>query len=424
MIPVASQYSLKQNILIAALCAVSITIPLHNRYNSIALIFLVFACVIQRPLKQAVSRLAASRLWIIPVLYTLLLACSYFWDTSGGYRSRDLERYSIFFFLPPAMALLPPLTLRQIKWCCMSFVGITTLITLICLVKSYLEYQVTGDYRVFYYHYLGRQMDLNAVFLSNYCLASISWLLYFTFIEPSRKSVLTITLSVLAAVFLLAAMFLLSSKLLLFLAALVLMVFILYIGWMKRRLFWSLLIIGLIAIAGLMAISRLPYLNWRIHATEVKRYAGGVDDQNGLAIRLLMWRSAWELIQQRPLLGYGIRGGRQAILEKYKEKGFELGYKEGYHSHNQYLETTLMTGIPGFVLLMAMLIIIAWGALRTGNLLLMIMLGHFMIQSLIESTFEVQQELSFYLFFIFFFYYQPPSLKFEPRLPRHRVKYA
>jgi hypothetical protein len=56
-------------------------------------------------------------------------------------------------------------------------------------------------------------------------------------------------------------------------------------------------------------------------------------------------------------------------------------------------------------------------ALKKGfaddNLLLIAGTLHFAIHSIIESTFEVQQEFVFFLFFIFLFYYHPPKFKNE-----------
>ncbi len=121
-----------------------------------------------------------------------------------------------------------------------------------------------------------------------------------------------------------------------------------------------------------------------------------------------MWQTAWDLVKERPILGYGIKGARKIVLEKYKEKNFMLGYNEGYHSHNQYLESTLMGGIPAFLLLMGMLVKAGWRGIWTNNILLLFMLFLFMTQSIIESAFEVQQELVFYIFYIFLFAYHPP----------------
>lgn len=386
-----------------------ITIPLYNNLNSIALIIFVFTCVIQQPVNKSLQKLKQTRLWIFPALYVIWLCATWFWDVSGGFAAKDIERYAALLFLPPAMALVPRFSAKQIQIACLSLVSITIIVSLICLAKSYSEYLVTKDYRVFFYHYLGMQMNLNAIFLSNYCLVSIACLLYFGFIHEGRYKLYTYPFILPAIAFLFTMIFLLSSKLLVFITLIVLVFFILYIGYLKGYLLRSVVLMVIITVAGLIAARELDYLSWRISSTTVKEYSGKADDNNGIAIRLLMWESAWELIKERPVLGYGVRGARESILEKFREKHFEMGYRDGYHSHNQYLESTLMGGIPAFVLLMGMLAGAFIRGLTTRNILLLLLLLLFMTQSIIESAFEVQQELVFYIFFIFLFAYHSPS---------------
>ena len=54
-----------------------------------------------------------------------------------------------------------------------------------------------------------------------------------------------------------------------------------------------------------------------------------------------------------------------------------------------------MGGLPAFLLLMAMLLKMGWEGIRKKNVLLVLLLFHFMCQAVIESAFEVQQELVF-----------------------------
>ncbi len=270
--PISQKISLKQAILTAALIGVIITIPLLNNLNSIAIVFFVFASVIQQPLKLSLQKLNRSRLWIYPLLYFIWLCLSYFWDVTGGFAVKDIERYAILFFIPPVMAMLPQFSQRQLKMACTFFVAITIIICVICLFKSYQQYQVTHDYRVFNYHYLSMQMDLNAIFLSNYCLASITWLLYYGFVKKENNLKFTqLLIIIVAGSFLFGMIFLLSSKLVTFLTLVVLIFFILYIGHLKGRLLRSFLIVAIIIIAGGYASKKLDYLNWRINSTTLKK---------------------------------------------------------------------------------------------------------------------------------------------------------
>jgi O-antigen ligase len=159
-----------------------------------------------------------------------------------------------------------------------------------------------------------------------------------------------------------------------------------------------------------VAVSNLSYLKWRITSTELKMYQGEADNQNGLAIRLYMWKAVSGLIMERPVLGHGIKGGRLETLAKYKRDGFEMGVQGDYHAHNQYLESWLMAGMPGLILLLLMMFTALGRAIKSKGFLLLLIVVHFMAQSIFESTFEVQHELVFYIFFIFLFYYHGPRV--------------
>jgi O-antigen ligase len=404
----------KSKILFAALIFAVATIPMKNQWNSIATIIFVATVAFQQPLAVTYHRLKQSRFWIIPVIYFVWLAFSHFWDSSGGYRLRDIERYLILFFIPPAMAAAPFEMKKFVETACMAFVGVTIAVCLLCLTKSYLEYTVSHDARIFYYQYLSEQAGLNAIFLSNFSLGSIVWLLYYHFLDKQHSKGRNIIVIV-AICFLLFMIFLLSSKLLIFLTLLVLVIFVLMLGYAKGFFVRAIVITSLIVIAGVVAVSQMSYLKWRITSTEIKMYEGAADNQNGIAIRLYMWKTVADLIKKKPFMGYGIRGGRLETLGRYKSDGFEMGVQGDYHSHNQFLESMLMAGIPALLLLLGLMIGAISEAIRSRNFLLMLIVFHFICQSIIESTFEVQHELVFYIFFIFLFYYHGP--KFRNAMP-------
>jgi O-antigen ligase len=399
----------KQQLLYGSLIAAAVTIPLFNNLNSIALILFVCIAAFQRPLKESLHRLARDKTWLIPFIYFFWIITTYFWDTSGGFTTKQLERYLGLAFVPLGIALAPLIPRNKLKSTCFAFAIVTVALCIISLIRSYIEYQQTQDYRVFYYHYLSGQVKLNAIFLSIYCLASIFWILYFGFITQRKLPVLLRSLLLLAVIFLTLMIFLLTSKMIMLLGLLAMVFSLIYFGYRKGYLLWSLLIVVVFIGAGFFLIKNLSYLKYRLAVTEWKEYKGEEDRQNGIAIRIFMWKTGLKLIEKRPVLGYGLRGAREATLEQYKEKGFSLGYELKYHTHNQYIETTLMSGIPGLALFLAMIGCLLWGAIKKANFLLLLGILHFASHALIESLFEVQQEMIFFIFFLFLFYYHPPA---------------
>ena len=396
----------KRNILLVTLLLAIVTIPLKNNWNSIAIALFCFSAAIQRPLKESIEKLRKDNYWKVCALFFCWMAATWFWDNSGGFTIKQLEPAACFLFLPLVMAMMPTLSTKQIMTVCYGFIVSVIVVCMLCLAKSFIEYQQIHDYRVFFYHYLGYQMGLNAIYLSNYCIACITWLLYRRFIHAGEDHYkLSIFFTLLACSFLFGMMFLLSSKMSLGLLILLILFMALYIGYKKQALLKALALFVFCIAAAWLLSQNLSYLKWRISSTEWKTYSGAADNNNGLSLRRTTWTSALELIKEKPLLGYGLRGANEALVEKYKEKKFEMGIPEKYNAHNQFLETTLKSGLIGLALLLLVIGIPFIASIRRGKFLLTMMIVHFLLVSMVEGTLEIQQEFIFYLFFIFLFQY-------------------
>src|SRR6266700_4145961 len=164
-----------------------ITIPLNNKINSWALLIFVTTAFFTGIFTGGLKKLLTNRYWIIPVLFFFWQAATWFWDTTGGFSIKDIEGYGIFLCLPVILTILPRLSAREVIMTCGAFIASIIIVCLICLVKSFFEYRQTGDTRVFFYHYLGYQMGLNAIYLSNYSIACITWVLYYQFLYTGKK---------------------------------------------------------------------------------------------------------------------------------------------------------------------------------------------------------------------------------------------
>ncbi|MDF2190805.1 O-antigen ligase family protein [Paraflavitalea sp. CAU 1676] len=413
--PVIKNYTL----LFLALALVIITIPLENNYNSWAMVAFCVISFFHTPFPTSLQIAWRHKYWILCLLFFFWLCATWFWDSSGGFSIKYMESYSIFLFLPFVMTAMPRLPARVVIGACYLFVATIVVICIICLVKSYIDFRHTGDSRFFFYHYLGYQMGLNAVYLSNYCTTSIAWLLFFHFLYEGQKPIRVTLLVVLpVCAFLLTVVFLLASKMGIFVFLLVMLSLLIYIGYRKKALLKSLLVIIVMGGVVFFLSDNLYYLRWRLSELRLNKYTGSVDDQNGLAVRRLTWESALELWKERPVLGYGLKGAGDALVKKYEEKHFQLGVPERYNSHNQYLETAIRSGAIGLLILLALIAIPLWSAIRQKKTLLLLVILHFMLVCLVETAMEYQQELTFYWFFIFLFYYHYPFPGVEGNRPK------
>lgn len=70
--------------------------------------------------------------------------------------------------------------------------------------------------------------------------------------------------------------------------------------------------------------------------------------------RLEMWRGAWQLIQQRPLLGHGSEGYRQGMAELVEGAVVAPSVLPHGHAHNDLLDAWAKFGLPGLMALLAL----------------------------------------------------------------------
>jgi O-antigen ligase len=396
-------------ILTIALALVVITIPLNNNYNSWAIVAFCILCFFHTPFPLSLRIAWKHKYWLLGILFFLWLCATWFWDSTGGFTVKSIESYCLFPFLPFVMITMPRLPARVVLLTCYIFVATIIVVCLICLFKSWMIYGEMHDSRVFYYHYLAGRMGLNAVYLSNYCTACICWLLFYQFIySGERHFKIPSAIVFLICAFLTGMILLLSSKMGIFVFVLMMLSLGIYVGYTKKVLLKSLGILVIVGVVVFLLSEKLYYLKWRFSELSLKEYRGSEDDQNGLAVRVVIWGSALELIKERPILGYGLNGAKEELVKKHLQKKLMVAVPEKYNTHNQYLETTLRSGVIGLAILLLLIAFPLYSAIRERKTLLLLMLLHFMVVSLVETTMEYQQELTFYWFFILLFYMHYP----------------
>ena len=91
---------------------------------------------------------------------------------------------------------------------------------------------------------------------------------------------------------------------------------------------------------------------WDLMEKEVQVYATQRDANNSVGQRLEHWRFAWELGQEKPVLGWGM-GGYLAEKEKRVAAGlYQSPIMEYDNAHNELLDMFVKAGIVGVVWLL------------------------------------------------------------------------
>lgn len=85
----------------------------------------------------------------------------------------------------------------------------------------------------------------------------------------------------------------------------------------------------------------------------------------GLSGREFLWKASIEAIKHRPVFGYGAGNDVPAIAPYLTKDATQAGYNlGGLTSHSTWFRTAVELGVPGLLLLLAVLVTVAWLFLR------------------------------------------------------------
>lgn len=132
--------------------------------------------------------------------------------------------------------------------------------------------------------------------------------------------------------------------------------------------------LGLLIVAGI-AVYWLPQtgVESRVQDAiyEVKTYVSGENRASSVGARFEMWRGAAQLIQEKPLTGWGSNGYQQAMVQLGEEGVINRDAAQYGHAHNEFIDAFAKRGVIGLAALLALYLIplrLFTRGLKAGNL--------------------------------------------------------
>jgi O-antigen ligase len=283
-------------------------------------------------------------------------------------------------------------------------------ISVYCLAMACVEFHWQHSFSVFFYHLLTSPISVNAVFFSAYVIIAILFLLY----SPDAPGWLRSGL----ILFFTGVMILLSSRLL------VLLLIAIFIGWLAGQFRREMKVrkiagIGLLIImgAGLLAFTDNPFsrrcrdLHPELLVQRMSPPEDGPMDRrrlpeaahsrfDGLSLRLLMWRYAFDILQEHKAWVFGVSAGDSQDLldQKYLDAGMSQGYL-GYNFHNQYIEVLVRSGFFGAGVFMICIVWLIGAARSAATPTAGFTIALVLLLFLTESALEMQHTLFLFAFF-------------------------
>lgn len=340
------------------------------RINTWCIVLLVLCHLADGDPRATIRNAFANRLFLSYFALFLLDLIGQFFtrDLSEGWKivSRDATMVAIPFVLCSG-TFADEETYKKLMG---SYCITLALASLICLVRATRHYLASGDFGLFFYHPLVEPLSQNAVFYSVFILFGLFFLLSYDLrpAYPRLPGKLVRGLQFLLVLFFILLIVLLASKLFLVVMLLSLAYFLLrkYRLTRNRVLLVS---VGL-ALALLIAITlstdnpiKARYadiLQANVSMINREHFAPG-DNFNGIQIRLLEWRFAYEILNEHRAWVWGTTPGysQHFLNQKYVDANMYLGApgRKGrgfwdYNFHDQFIETLVRSGFIGLAVLL------------------------------------------------------------------------
>jgi O-antigen ligase len=249
-------------------------------------------------------------------------------------------------------------------------------------------------------HGFSAPIGIHATYLSMYVAFSICISLYFLLSGTDRAKK---NIHIFCLVILFTGMLQLSSR-----AVFIALLFIINLA-MPVILFSGKKAIRLFIIMTLVSISSL-FIIYHVDSFKL-RYVTGLKtdltlktmDIENTEPRMERWKAILELVQQSPVIGYGIGSEHHLLQQKYYEKNLYNSYLFEFNTHSQYLAILIQSGIFGWLVYLAALFYGIRTAWKKKDFLFMAFLGLIILVSVSENLLDLNKGIFFYSFFFSLF---------------------
>jgi O-antigen ligase len=169
---------------------------------------------------------------------------------------------------------------------------------------------------------------------------------------------------------------------------------------MRNIKFTIVLAAGMLAV-GVFLSSKVESIGGRFKEIFVTAWTPPVGIyHNSTNLRIGVYFCSIPLLKDNWLIGLGTGDVQAALNACYKERGYsDVMYKDQLNTHNEYLNVWLNTGIVGFIVFLATLVIPCRAAYLKHNYFYLSFIILVMIVFLTENVLERQKGIVFYSFF-------------------------
>lgn len=361
-----------------ALFLLAFSIPTWFIFTSVCMALVAVLWLLQANFRTTWHKISHYKaLWPYFLLY-LLLAVSYVYSENKGQSAFDLKIKISYILIPLILgAGLGSFDTKKLEQLFLGLIYGVTFTAIICLFDATSVWYFEQYKDAFFYHFLVRSVDPNAVYTAWYTIFSISLLLFMPWQHHFRGKYTPWRYVLLA--FLVVFLVLLSARmfLLLFMVLIVPLVIWKTIVRNRQKSIMPVAAILLILIASVVYIVKTDnpvkrrfadLINSDTHIAWLDDYSNvKEEDFDNVTLRLFLWRIGIESVAERNAWLTGTGNGDVHLVLNSKMRAYNVrdidnpdqDERPGFYNanlHNMYVQTLVMLGVPGLIVFLLVVI--------------------------------------------------------------------
>lgn len=374
-----------------------VLLPYDMLYATLAVYPILFFTIIsfrKEKLKQI------PKYWWVFTLIFLLNVIGYFYTTDTHRASYLLERQLIIFLFPIFLPIATNINYKKNSFIfifftisCIAAVLYLLYPNFIFLRNSHWSLKVLSLPR-FYNHSFTQPLGIHATYLSLYTAMCIIFLID----SIPRVSFIKKLPLFFALIILMVGLYFMASRNTM-LALLFVGLFVYPLFRLRNKIGYFLIVIVLIGCL-FFTVNQNHYIFNRFSIDLVD----DLKADNHYTIenpepRILRWKCALDLIEKKPIVGFGAGDEIPLLLKLYKERGMTVSYREEFNTHNQYLAILIKNGIIGLIVFLSMMLYFFRLAIRSKNFMYTSFLILIAIGFITENIIDANKGIFFFAFF-------------------------
>jgi uncharacterized protein (DUF2062 family) len=396
------------------LLAVTFSLPYHPHITSILIILLGLAWLLEGKLIAKLKTLFNNKLALLFISFYMLyvLAALLSEDKSISFYIIEIK---LSFFVFPLIISTSSISKSLLEKVLATFVGTCFLASLASVLFVFQLHRNYGHelssirFDSFVRENIIELLKIHPTYFSIYLLFSIIIVCYFLKKNWNNSGNAKKIILILIIVHFIFVNILLSARM-------PLMAFVLLVGFAcikyvlsRKRNIVLIGVSGVLILCLSLYFYDYPFINKRfIELKETSWQAPKGNNYNSTNVRIGEMICSFELLKNNWLFGVDLGEMQKKLNMCYTSQNFsQIMVEENLNPHNQYLQTWLELGIFGLIVLIAILVIPTFIAVRENHLLYFSFIFLISFCCITESIFSVQKGTVFYSFFNSLFAFHP-----------------